>query len=355
MRRWRVAVVVGSLAAGAGCAHVKAVETPGGSHAYATIGERASAISRAKVWTKTDVASMDIKAGPQRKGAIAPMAEVTCTYVQKELSGKSRKFLCELAPGDEVKVKYGERNAEVFGEVAASRLFWALGFGADAWYPVSVVCLGCGPDPFKERARFDGETRFPYASIERKLPGKVLETKEDEGWTWKELDLVDADKGGATRTERDALVLLAVMLQHTDSKSQQQRLICTGDEKASGCPEPLMYAHDIGLTFGNATLFNRQPASSVNFNNWTHEKVWKDAKTCHANISKSWTGSLRGPLISEGGRKFLSDLLNQLTDAQLTDLFTVARFEQYSRVKVEDWVAAFKTKRREIASVTCPS
>ena len=38
------------------------------------------------------------------------------------------KFECEVTPGDVVKVKYGENNGEVFAEVAASRLFWALGF-----------------------------------------------------------------------------------------------------------------------------------------------------------------------------------------------------------------------------------
>jgi hypothetical protein len=47
-----------------------------------------------------------------------------------------------------VKVKYGEKNGEVYGEIAASRLFWALGFKADCMYPARVSCHGCPTDPF---------------------------------------------------------------------------------------------------------------------------------------------------------------------------------------------------------------
>ena len=50
----------------------------------------------------------------------------------------------------------------------------------------------------------------------------------------------------------------------------------------------------------------------------------------------------------------------QLTDAQLHDLFDVARFaERKEGTKrsptVDEWVDAFKKKRGEIASKTCPS
>ncbi len=59
-------------------------------------------------------------------------------------------------------------------------------------------------------------------------------------------------------------------------------------------------------------------------------------------------------MISEAGRKFLADLLVQLTDAQLHDLFDVARFGERSNVPIDAWVDVFKKKRQEIVSVTCP-
>jgi hypothetical protein len=78
-------------------------------------------------------------------------------------------------------------------------------------------------------------------------------------------------------------------------------------------------------------------------------------------LSKSNTGTLDNPKISEAGRKFLADLLMQLTDRQLHDLFDVARVDRRSRrpdsaeppATVDEWVAAFKHKRSEIVDNRC--
>ena len=68
----------------------------------------------------------------------------------------------------EVKVKFGGNNGEVYGEVLATRLLWALGFGADRMYPVNVICRGC-PAELLGIERPNGESRFDPAVIERKL------------------------------------------------------------------------------------------------------------------------------------------------------------------------------------------
>lgn len=62
------------------------------------------------------------------------------------LGGQAPKFACTAPPDDEFNVKYGGNNADAYGEVAASRLLWALGFGADRMYPVRIVCTGCPRD-----------------------------------------------------------------------------------------------------------------------------------------------------------------------------------------------------------------
>src|SRR5437667_7088167 len=179
---------------------------------------RHAAIQRARVWAPTDIRVMDLRAGPKGPRAFAPSQSVTCDYLNKKMTGQSPKFACVIPPDDEVKVKYGRDNGEVFAEVAASRLFWALGFYAERMYPVRVVCRGC-PSDISDTA---------FASIQRKMPGRDLDTPEVMGWAWPELDLVDPAAGGAPRAQRDALTLLAVFIQHTDSKPEQQRLICVG-------------------------------------------------------------------------------------------------------------------------------
>jgi hypothetical protein len=233
-----------------------------------TTAARLAFIQRAQVWAPTNIAEMDLKVGPQGSGAFQPNEMVTCNYVEKAtLPGTSQKFDCEIRKGDVVKVRYGEKNGKVEGAVLASRLLWALGFGADRLYPVRVTCRGCSSDPWNKRVRVPGEQRFDPAAIERKPKGHEMKSENKGGWAWPELDLVDEQQGGAPRAQRDALKLLAVFLQHTDNKQENERLLCQPKERENDgtCDEPFMMLHDVGLTFGQANTFNRTSVGSVNF------------------------------------------------------------------------------------------
>ena len=323
---------------------------------------RLDAISRAQIWTPTKVAAMDIQAGPKDPRGFPFRATVVCKYLPKELSGASPKFACAISDDDEVKVKYGGSNAEVYAEVVATRLLWALGFGADHMYPVRVICRGC-PDMFAGVLRDNKEALFDPATIERKMAGR--EFPGDEGWSWRELDAIDDESGGAPRAHRDALKLLAVFMQHTDTKPQQQRLLCL-DEPAEAadkthCARPFMMINDLGLTFGRANAFNVN-AKGMNLVDWASTPIWKDGKACVGNLPKSITGTLDNPVISEEGRQFLAGLLTQLSDRQIRDLFEVARVTLRLRdptkarsgfATIEEWVDAFKAKRAEIVGRRC--
>jgi len=330
-----------------------------------TSAERVALLRRAQVWQPTDIPAVDIKRGPDEPGAFSPNEVVVCDYIDRKLTGKSPKFECKLESGDEVKVKHGRENGEVYGEVAATRLLWALGFGADRMYPVRVICHGCPanvggfPDP--------GGRMFDVAAIERKMPGHDLDGRDIQGWKWIELDFPTPADHGAPKAHRDALKLLAALLQHTDNKAVQQRLICLDTVKKgseAACEHPLMMVNDLGLTFGRANEFNENALGSVNFERWSKTPVWKDDKSCVAELRGSATGTLEYPVISEEGRAFLAGLLAQLTDAQLHDLFEVARFDRRSRApheegkapaSIDEWIAAFKQKRDQIVDRHCPA
>ena len=90
--------------------------------------KRMEAVRLAQVWTAVDVSSLDLKAGPPMRGMAAPGESITCDYFEKDSGGKTPKFWCRISADDEVKVKYGEQNGEVYAEVAATRLLWVLGF-----------------------------------------------------------------------------------------------------------------------------------------------------------------------------------------------------------------------------------
>jgi len=194
------------------------------------------------------------------------------------------------------------------------------------------------------------------------MPGDIVPAVDS--WSWQELETVDEKAGGAPRAHRDALKLVAVFIQHTDSKPEQQRLMCLDDGETGGqpCAHPFMLLQDVGVTFGQANTFNANSTGSMNFGAWSRTTVWKDATTCIGNLPKSFTGTLDNPAISEEGRRFLADLLGRLSDSQLRDLFEVSRARLRLRSpmdpksgvsSVDDWVDVFKRKRDEIANRSC--
>jgi len=120
--------------------------------ACATFGKDASAraaapdsrnatIARAALWNATNVAAMNLKEGPRGAGAFPFRALVECNYLDKKLDGDSPKFACVIGNDDEVKVKFGGNNGEVFGEVLTTRLLWALGYNISIATWVGLIAL----------------------------------------------------------------------------------------------------------------------------------------------------------------------------------------------------------------------
>lgn len=363
----RTLILFAALAAAAEPAHSSAVShatTSGESARVLSHDARVEFLRRAQVWTPTKVNQLDLRAGPDVPGAFAPDGLVECDFVPSPRSGSSKKFECRVADGRVVKIRYGADNPEVEGSILATRLLWALGFGADIATPVRLVCHGCSADPWNDRDLVGASHVFDVATVEWKMPGHDLKADPD-GWAWPELDLVDDTQGGAPRYQRDALKLLAVFIQHTDNKAIQQRFHCLpgGIADDGVCTKPLLLVKDLGLTFGQANYFDRSVTSSVNFALWSRTPIWRDRAACIGHLARSSAGTLGDPKIGEAGRSFLSALLAMLGERQLHDLFAVGHVERRSRkpgsdeppASVDDWVRAFDAKRADIAATRCPS
>jgi hypothetical protein len=325
---------------------------------------RLNALRAARVWHEPSrpISSADLGANPEGMGAFRVDEVVPCTFRLHPSVGWTVKFDCTLAGGEDVKVKYGHNSVEVFGEVAATRLLSALGFGADRMYVVgSVKCRGCPLHPYPKIPMLDAmrqdpsrEVTFEMAVIERKLPGRPIRGTESTGWAWYELDRVDPAAGGSSRAEVDALRLMGVFLEHWDNKAPNQRLVCL-DEGASGpgCARPFAYLQDVGQTFG---------PRAVDLDGWRGARVWADASTCRVDMKDlPYHGATFGEAhIGEAGRRFLGDLLRQLTHAQIVALFEGARFPAYLRQSTRgrdsaNWAAAFEDRVRQIVDrPPCP-
>src|SRR5947207_741569 len=223
--------------------------------------EHEQAMRHAQIWFEPAVPIEEARLGENPPGtdSFSVDQEVVCSFRPGYMGGSTPKFDCELPDGDRVKVKYGRDNAEIYAEVAGSRLLNALGFPADRMYVVKGVrCYGCSEDPYRgvqclnKGGDFDACFRdvdyhsyhdFDDAVVERSVKGKRIETETTSGWTWFELEKIDAAAGGATRAQIDALRLLAIFLGHWDNKNKNQRLLCLDQsdsptsEGSTGHPE----------------------------------------------------------------------------------------------------------------------
>ncbi len=178
---------------------------------------RDAALASARVWWQpaVPIASADFSVNTPGAGGFDPNSDVECTFSLEPMgSGLTPKFKCALPGGDKVKVKYGEAipNGEVPAEITATRMLTALGFPTDRMNKVrSVKCRGCPPLPQQalkcldkgepaavclQGAGPDRVVTFQQALIERPLEGEKIETTEDQGWSWYELDKIDPKAGG---------------------------------------------------------------------------------------------------------------------------------------------------------------
>ena len=337
---------------------------------------RHDALAAAHVWTPPAVriAEANLRDNAPGPGAFPSDAEVLCRFTVREVSGTTPKFYCELPGGDVVKVKYGVGNPELSAEVAATRLLAALGFGADRMYVVKrVKCAGCPSYPFYtlrclQRVGvqavclpggidYDRVVSFDAAVVERRLEGRKIEAPPHHvGWPWFELEKVDPARGGSSRAEVDALRLMAMLLAHWDNKAENQRLLCpAGEDRVDGgCVRPLAILQDVGATFG---------PKKAELHNWRNTPIWTDAKACKVSMHSLPFAGATFPdrQISEEGRRFLLDLLEQLSDHQLRGLFEGSRMTTFEQISGEGrnpdaWVRVFNDKVRQIRSAgPCPS
>ena len=317
---------------------------------------RRDALRRAVVWQPpaVPIEKADLAATPD-----ALPDEVACRFHVDDLNGLTPKFECELRGGEVVKVKYG--GAEPHGEVAATRLLRAIGFGADTvTFVRRVRCYGCPRYPFttmkvvslagaerlfEKGLDYDTAIEFEWVAVERKSTRQAIETPEVRGWAFHEL----ADVPTASRVHADALTLMAVFLAHWDNKAENQRLQCLsgGPGRDGTCARPFAMLQDVGGTFG---------PRKVQLDAWKAAPIWEDRAQCRVTMaSLPHGGATFTPVkISEAGRRFLASRLSRLRDAQIEALFRGARFADHDGT-VGGWVAAFKQRVAAISDgPRCP-
>jgi len=330
---------------------------------------RTLALRQAAVWSRSNAEAIELGRNPPDANGLLSQPIVRCRYLDGPVHGTTPKFDCVLRDGEVVKVKYG-LTREIQAEVAATRLLTRLGFGADRLYLVPKLrCYGCVRTPFHlswvldyvhareavtARVPPDSYTDFEWVAVERRFEGVEIESGGAEGWAWYELDPIDPAHG-ATRAERDALRLAAMLLAHWDNKAANQRLMCLSPPSSADapCARPFAYIQDVGATFG---------PKKVDLHRWRDTPIWTDASQCLVSMRRfPYTGgTFPDTRISEAGRQLLVRQLSAIGEPQAIALFTGARFPEYKGPDTEEgdpaaWARVLLRKRHEIATAgPCP-
>jgi hypothetical protein len=296
-------------------------------------------IKDAKVWQQPqpdDILSSDAN-------GYKIIDELDCEYVPYHFAGGATpKFLCAVldkdgkATKDIVKIKYGQNNREIPGEIAGGQLLRHMGFGGDHMELArKLVCRGTGcPKPLLE-----------WVSVERRMEGHELLVGSKQGFGIRELESVD--RTGDDKTHADAFLLLLAFVNHGDSKASNQRLMCLPDQMDDNheCRIPFAMVHDTGTFFGSASQ-RKKPTLSA----WASERVFSGR--CIVQVRSGWRAASFPPAkISEEGRQFLLRKLEAMVDSpdhnQIRNLYGGSHLDM-DHSTTDAWVKTFIDKVREI-------
>ena len=158
----------------------------------------------------------------------------------------------------------------------------------------------------KNSKKVDGTREFAAAIVERKLRRRRDRAAQGLGLGMGRAQFRRSDeRRRAARASRRAEAARRDDSAHRQQAPaaaarvpRQSRTACR-PQKDGSCTHPFMMINDLGKTFGQATLTNADKKSAVNFEAWSDTPMWKDDRGCVAQLSKSFTGSLEHPKISE--------------------------------------------------------
>jgi hypothetical protein len=314
-------------------------------------------------------------------GEKIPTTELKIVF-DKNKGGENRASLFDRADtnnaheieADKIKVKYlmppglnhDTRYNEVFTEIAATRILWALGFPADHVYPVaSSTCIGCTSDPFKDNLKdnkasvHDAGVVFKVAAVGRDMPWDSIDPEDDETWSWREVAgfYSSGQFSRRQKVEYDAYRMALGLFTYHNAIDIQNRVTCAAWKPDASnpkiCAQPMIFVQDVGSTFGKPGSFlSANPRGK--FSAWKSQTVFKNLDACE----------LRYPLDGDSrplkeAQDLLVKRLASLDRERVLAIFRVARFdlmdkEQLDRLHgdgaaaLNEWTDTFMSRIAEI-------
>jgi hypothetical protein len=405
--------------------------------------QRQEYIVQAKVqkrkWTPEKTATFDLSKAPDVKyDRLKRGGTLECTFKEIDenklddpAGGRTPKFKCDFEFVDDkgrhktktLKVKYDpyhlyrensalysektkakdwKPNAEVYGEVLATRLLSSVGFYADRIYTFDkIICKNCPIEPWTyirqfygildDKDNFIGFTKgellksnntadhlamdrsnlvISPAVIEYKIGGEKIELASNgerdaiEGCDIGELfsNLPKGERADEERLRREALTIFIAFINHMDNKAEQQRIICKDDDiidygnGTAFCKDPIIMVQDAGSNFGNgfSILQGDIRLNKLDLKKWMKLQLWKNADTCTIQVNEGISSTFDQMEVSEAGQLYLASFLSQLTLSQVKEYFVASKIGLWPVKQSWSWWP-FKNEMERLSEIALGS
>jgi len=269
---------------------------------------------KAVMWQPVNVSEMNLYDGPGGDSMRPDLSSVK--FIKEEKRGHNKKFRISDGSG---KVWIAKLGREAQPETAAVRLLYGLGYKTEINYLVPTLTI-------------PGKGTFKNVRLEAR-PADVKRAGE---WQWKNNPFV------GTR-ELQGLKLMMVFMTNWDVLDLQNEIL-----HKDGVNEYIV--SDLGSTFGrlgnnNLPIIYRFGRRTGSPRHYVKTRFVKDVE--NGEIKLAYKGKNRGLFkgIRISDARWLSGLLNRLSDDQIRDAFRAAN---YSESDIETYTRAVRNKIVEL-------
>lgn len=267
-----------------------------------------------------DIAARDLFWG---NGAQDRAPQPPFTFVEEDTDGTQPKVIVRDAQGREWSVKFG---GEVHSGIAASRIVWALGYGADELYFVESGTIS-GAAGLRTAAKAIG-TGGSFTKASFRLRDARSE-RAKERWTL-------ANNPFAGSRELSGLAILMTMIGNWDIQGDRNnRIFRNGNED-------LYVITDLGATFGKmGTLLT--PRSKWDLADFQKEEFIEKVENGVVDLDYEGYGGINKVSIEHA--RWFAGLVSHLTDKQLKDAFRAAGATE---AEIDGFAARMREKIAEL-------
>ena len=274
---------------------------------------------RPVLWEQVNIASRDLYNGP---GGTARKPDVRrIKFIRKETGGNNLKYRIEDARGRVWVAKIADESQP---ETVAVRLLWGIGYKTEIAYLVPELAI-------------PGQKTYQNVRLEARPPNVEREGR----WNWQENPFVGTP-------QLQGLKIMMALINNWDLKDDNTVILATGGENQ-------YVISDLGASFGKLS-FSSWPiltrfGRSVNKPNHFARSSFLKGVTNEGELDLAYDGKQAGLMngITVEDAKWLSGLLRQLSDKQISDAFRAAN---YSPAEVKLLTRAVKDRIAQLSAVS---